>query len=238
MENTKEVVKEKVAETVDEVNVVEDSTVVEKIIIQEVPVVEVRERIIEREVPVEKVVEKIVEVEVEKIVEVPVEIIKEVAPKLDFKSAIEVAKSLALFNTELENIVKNAKNPFFKSSYLDLSAISNTVRPLLAKYGLSVIQHPIDNEEGKISVTTILLHSSGQYLEFPGIWAKPSKMGDIQQASATITYLKRISIAAILFVSGCDEDDDGEKAVGRGEETPKTTVSTPSARGSLRGSRL
>lgn len=194
------------------------------------------EKVIIKEVPVET----IVEVEVEKIVEVPVEVVKEVGSKVNFDNANEVAAALAEFNLEMENIAKNAKNPFFKSSYLDLSAISNTVRPLLAKHGLSVVQYPIDNEEGKISVNTVLLHKSGQKIEFPGIWVKPSKIGDVQLLGSIITYMKRYSIAAILFVSGCDEDDDGEKAVGRGEDTSSRTTTTPPAttRGSLRGSRL
>ena len=207
-----------------------ESTVTEKVIIKEVPVVEIREKIIEREVPVEKVITEKEVVEVE----VPVEVIKEVGRKVNFDNTSEVANALASFNLEMENIAKNAKNPFFKSSYLDLSAIANTVRPLLAKHGLSVIQYPIDDENGRISVNTVLLHKSGQKIEFPGIWVKPSKIGDVQVLGSIITYLKRYSIAAILFVAGCEEDDDGEKAVGRGE-TVQQAPQTPSRGTSLRG---
>ena len=202
----------------------QETQIIEKVVIKEVPVEIVKEKIIEREVPVEKV---IVETEViEK--EVPVEVVKQVGMKVNLDNAHEVASALANFNLEMENIAKNAKNPFFKSSYLDLSAIANTVRPLLAKHGLSVIQYPIDDENGRISVNTILLHKSGQRIEFPGIWVKPSKLGDVQVLGSIITYLKRYSVAAILFVAGCDEDDDGEKAVGRGENAPQSnTPATP-----------
>lgn len=221
--NKKEVIKETTNEN-------KESTVTEKVIIKEVPVVEIREKIIEREVPVEKVITEKEVVEVE----VPVEVIKEVGRKVNFDNTSEVANALASFNLEMENIAKNAKNPFFKSSYLDLSAIANTVRPLLAKHGLSVIQYPIDDENGRISVNTVLLHKSGQKIEFPGIWVKPSKIGDVQVLGSIITYLKRYSIAAILFVAGCEEDDDGEKAVGRGE-TVQQAPQTPSRGTSLRG---
>ena len=188
----------------------------------------------EKQVVVEKVITEKEVVEVE----VPVEIIKEVGTKVNFDNANEVAAALANFNLEMENIAKNAKNPFFKSSYLDLSAIANTVRPLLAKHGLSVIQYPIDDENGRISVNTVLLHKSGQKIEFPGIWVKPSKLGDVQVLGSIITYLKRYSIAAILFVAGCEEDDDGEKAVGRGESAPQATQQTSTRGASLRSSRL
>lgn len=225
MDNTNK--KEVIEETTNENK---ESTVTEKVIIKEVPVVEIREKIIEREVPVEKVITEKEVVEVE----VPVEVIKEVGRKVNFDNTSEVANALASFNLEMENIAKNAKNPFFKSSYLDLSAIANTVRPLLAKHGLSVIQYPIDDENGRISVNTVLLHKSGQKIEFPGIWVKPSKIGDVQVLGSIITYLKRYSIAAILFVAGCEEDDDGEKAVGRGE-TAQQAPQTPSRGTSLRG---
>ena len=223
-----------IEEVVDTETTNEEQVVVEKVIIKEVPVVEVREKIIEREVPVEKVITEKEVVEVE----VPVEIIKEVGTKVNFDNANEVAAALANFNLEMENIAKNATNPFFKSSYLDLSAIANTVRPLLAKHGLSVIQYPIDDENGRISVNTVLLHKSGQKIEFPGIWVKPSKLGDVQVLGSIITYLKRYSIAAILFVAGCEEDDDGEKAVGRGESVSQATQQTSSRGASLRSSRL
>lgn len=232
MDNKNE--KEIIEEVVDTETTNEEQAVVEKVIIKEVPVVEVREKIIEREVPVEKVITEKEVVEVE----VPVEIIKEVGTKVNFDNANEVAAALANFNLEMENIAKNAKNPFFKSSYLDLSAIANTVRPLLAKHGLSVIQYPIDDENGRISVNTVLLHKSGQKIEFPGIWVKPSKLGDVQVLGSIITYLKRYSIAAILFVAGCEEDDDGEKAVGRGESAPQATQQTSTRGASLRSSRL
>ena len=225
MDNTNK--KEVIEETTNENK---ESTVTEKVIIKEVPVVEIREKIIEREVPVEKVITEKEVVEVE----VPVEVIKEVGRKVNFDNTSEVANALASFNLEMENIAKNAKNPFFKSSYLDLSAIANTVRPLLAKHGLSVVQYPIDDENGRISVNTVLLHKSGQRIEFPGIWVKPSKLGDVQVLGSIITYLKRYSIAAILFVAGCEEDDDGEKAVGRGE-TVQQAPQTPSRGTSLRG---
>ena len=232
MDNKNE--KEIIEEVVDTETTNEEQVVVKKVIIKEVPVVEVREKIIEREVPVEKVITEKEVVEVE----VPVEVIKEVGTKVNFDNANEVAAALANFNLEMENIAKNAKNPFFKSSYLDLSAIANTVRPLLAKHGLSVIQYPIDDENGRISVNTVLLHKSGQKIEFPGIWVKPSKLGDVQVLGSIITYLKRYSIAAILFVAGCEEDDDGEKAVGRGESAPQATQQTSTRGASLRSSRL
>lgn len=168
-----------------------------------------------KEVPVEKIIEK----------EVEVEVIKEIGVNAKLDNANKVAEALVKFNSEMENIEKNAKNPFFKSSYLDLSAITNTVRPILAKHGLSMIQYPINDSEGRVSVNTVLLHESGERMEFPGIFVRPSKAGDPQIVGSIISYLKRYSASAILFISGKDEDDDGNAA-----SQPQTTQQTSAPR--------
>lgn len=188
---------------------------------------EIKPTVIERETKI------ITEVPVEKIVkeEVEVEVIREVAMRANMDNAVSVAEALANFNLEMDNITKNAQNPFFKSSYLDLSAITENVRPILAKNGLSVIQYPITDEEGKISVNTVILHKSGERMEFPGIFVKPSKSGDVQVMGSLISYLKRYSISAILFISGKNEDDDGEGAIARTPQAPKTTKTTAPVRG-------
>ncbi|MGL4801892.1 MAG: ERF family protein [Cetobacterium sp.] len=173
-----------------------------------------KERIIEKQVPVETVKEVIKEVEKE--------VIKELHGKVNFENVSEIFKSLVKFNAEMENISKSAENPFFGSSYLDLSAISNTVRPLLAKHGVSILQYPVQDSNDRIAVNTVLTHENGETLEFPGIFIKPSKIGDIQSLGSTITYLRRYEIGAILFVAGKDEDDDGESAMNRTEATTQT----------------
>jgi len=43
---------------------------------------------------------------------------------------------------EVENVVKDATNPFFKSKYASLENVIETVRPHLAKHGLSFSQFP------------------------------------------------------------------------------------------------
>jgi hypothetical protein len=63
-------------------------------------------------------------------------------------------------------------------------------------------------------MVTTLAHTSGQWMK-SYLPLNPSK-NDSQGMGAAITYLRRYSLSAIVGVV-CDEDDDGETAVGRGK---------------------
>lgn len=129
-----------------------------------------------------------------------------------------LAAALAKFQSEVENAVKNAQNPHFRNRYADLAEIINTVRPTLTKHGLSVVQLPGYNaEEGVVTVTTILLHSSGEWIS--GVAGAPAPKRDPQGVGSAITYLRRYALAALVGIA--QEDDDGEAAVRRGKRNPE-----------------
>ncbi len=120
----------------------------------------------------------------------------------------ELAAALAKAQGELKNAGKNSDNPYFKSKYADLAEILNTVREPLAKYGLAITQL-YDGMNGKdIAVTTMLMHSSGQYIANTGNY--PVSKQDIQGVGSAITYARRYSLAAMLGLA--QEDDDGNTA--------------------------
>ena len=171
-----------------------------------------KEKIIEREVPVEVIKEKIVEVE--KIVEI------EVPSRVKLEGKLEVIKALCGFNRNMENITKNKNNPFTKSKYLDLSAILEVIRPLLAAEGLSVSQYPINDKHGRIAINTMLIHECGEIVEYPGVFHKPEN-NTIHALASLETYLRRYQLTNILAIAG--KDDDGEGAMGK-VETPKPSI--------------
>ena len=74
-----------------------------------------------------------------------------------------IAKALANFQAEIKNPKQTATNPYFRSKYAPLAEILDGCRPVLAKHGISVIQSNGGNGEN-ITVTTLLLHSSGVLL--------------------------------------------------------------------------
>lgn len=127
------------------------------------------------------------------------------------ESIKNLAVALAKFQEEVKNPPKSADNPFYKSKYTTLDVIVDTVKPLLAKQGLSYIQSPGGDGE-KISITTLIMHTSGEWIETDPLVLKADK-ANAQGAGSAITYARRYALAAALGVAS-DEDDDGNVASG------------------------
>jgi len=128
------------------------------------------------------------------------------------ESIKEIATALSKAQSEFEAITKDAANPFFKSKYATLDAIIKTVKPTLAKNGLSVTQGNETTESG-IIVTTYLMHSSGEWVESE--LSMPVVKNDPQGYGSAITYGRRYAYSAILGVA-TEEDDDGNLATKNG----------------------
>lgn len=129
----------------------------------------------------------------------------------------ELAAALAKAQAELNNAKKSSNNPYFKSKYADLAEVLDTCREVLSKNGLSVIQPVGAVSEQTIEVTTVLMHSSGQWVKSKT--NMPMVKLDPQAAGSAITYARRYSLAAMVGIS--QADDDGEGAMGRGDAKPK-----------------
>jgi hypothetical protein len=121
------------------------------------------------------------------------------------QSIKELASALAKAQGEFTNPNKNAQNPHFKNWYADLAEVLNTIRPVLAKHGLSVLQCP-SIEGDRTEVETILMHESGEYISSK-ISCRTSKDGQAQGLGSDITYLRRYSLAGLGVAQ---EDLDGE----------------------------
>ena len=124
----------------------------------------------------------------------------------------ELAGALAKAQGEMQAAIKDSVNPFFKSKYADLGSVWDAARPVLSKNGLCVIQTTEMIGEKTVLVTT-LAHASGQWIK-SHLPLNPSK-NDSQGVGSAITYLRRYSLSALVGVV-CDDDDDGETAIGRG----------------------
>jgi hypothetical protein len=133
------------------------------------------------------------------------------------ESIKELSAALAKFQVEIKNPKTTAKNPQFSSKYAPLDVILETVRPVLGKLGLSIIQNTGGDLEN-ISISTMLLHSSGEWLESDSLKFKGEQMLkgggtklSVQGAGSCITYGRRYQVTAILGIAGND-DDDGNSA--------------------------
>jgi hypothetical protein len=123
----------------------------------------------------------------------------------------ELAAALAKAQAEYSVAGLNKANPFFKSKYADFQSVVAAARPALTKNGLAVVQSLLANDEGAHILKTVLVHSSGQYIE-SSMRINPVKP-DIQSISSYMTYAKRMSYASLVGVVTGEEDDDGEAAV-------------------------
>jgi len=137
----------------------------------------------------------------------------------------QIAPALVKAQAELSDPVKDAKNPHFKSRFVSLKGVLDSIRPVLHKHGIAIVQ-AIDFDGERPFVNTLLLHVSGQFIESrcPVVSAKPN---DPQAMGSAITYARRYAAAAICGVAPADEDDDGESAVVREEPAPKRSTVIP-----------
>src|SRR5699024_3517218 len=131
------------------------------------------------------------------------------------ESIVEISKALAKFQEEVKQPLKDADNPFFRSKYVPLENVVETISEYGPKNGLSFVQWPRNDENGRVGVATLLMHTSGEFIEFDPVYMKSDKE-TAQGAGALITYLKRYSLSAIYGITS-DQDDDGNESSGNQE---------------------
>lgn len=120
------------------------------------------------------------------------------------ESINELAGALSKAQSVMESALKDATNPFFKSKYADLSSVWNACKKPLTDNGLCIVQQ-LGGDVDQVTMTTILMHSSGQWIKSTAK-AIPAKK-DAQSIGSTATYLRRYGLSALVGI--CTEDDDG-----------------------------
>jgi len=107
---------------------------------------------------------------------------------------------------------KGAANPHFRSKFADLATVLEAVLPPLNEHGLALVQFP-GMAEDKVTLTTMITHSGGGWICSVAATATGRK-NDAQAVGSAITYLRRYCAQAALALPAVD--DDGEAAMGRG----------------------
>jgi hypothetical protein len=119
-----------------------------------------------------------------------------------------LAKALSAAQGEVEGAVKGRKNDHFRSKYADLAAVWDACREALTKHGLAVVQSPGPCADGRMEMTTMLAHASGEWMR--GTLTIPLGKADAHGYGSAVTYSRRFALAA--FVGVAPEDDDGNAA--------------------------
>tara|TARA_R110000751_G_scaffold56602_1_gene120605 strand:- start:351 stop:947 length:597 start_codon:yes stop_codon:yes gene_type:complete len=136
----------------------------------------------------------------------------------------EIAKALSLAQSEMSGATKQSTNPFYKSNYSDLASVMQAISLPFSAHGLCFVQGAEANEQ-RVSVTTRIIHTSGQWLE--ATTELPPTKADAQGWGSAITYAKRYGLQALCGVPSVD--DDGQEAVKRVAKPKATPINKKQA---------
>jgi hypothetical protein len=133
----------------------------------------------------------------------------------------KIAPALLKAQRSITFAVKDSKNPAFRSTYADLSAVIEACKPALNDAGIAFMQMISSSDAGTIALTTRLLHESGEWIESTATC--PLTKNDPQGYGSANTYLRRYSLAAAVGLY--QDDDDGNAATRRQPATITVPVS-------------
>jgi hypothetical protein len=128
----------------------------------------------------------------------------------------DLAEALCKAQSQMGGAVKDSANPFFKSSYADLTSVIKAIKQPFSDNGLSYTQFPV-HSEGGVGVSTRLMHVSGQWVESE--FVLPIVKQDPQAAGSAITYARRYALQSIAGIPTAD--DDAESSMLRSEKVKK-----------------
>jgi hypothetical protein len=138
----------------------------------------------------------------------------------------EITKALIKFQKLCPKITKSKSSMY--GMYADLASILETIRPALIECELVVTQMP----DGKHGLTTIVSHSSGQFIRgyyemepLPVVVDKTTKERAVtpQSLGSVITYQRRYALGAALGFAA-EEDTDARLKREKLAEKPKKSV--------------
>lgn len=129
-----------------------------------------------------------------------------------------LAAALAAAQAEMKPASKNATNPFLKNKYADLQSCFEACNSVLPKHKLAISQIVIPADAGHISVATMLMHESGEWISSVCTLPCPVPVSNngkpsvnaAQAAGSAITYARRYGLTAIVGLA--TDDDDGNAA--------------------------
>lgn len=113
-------------------------------------------------------------------------------------------KRLLEVQKQIGTLSKSAKNPFFKSQYLDLTTLIEHATPLLNAQGLVLLQ-PLSGD----TVTSAIMDGDTGEVIVSSSLTLPN-ISDPQKLGSAITYFRRYTLKSLLAIA--EVDDDGNLA--------------------------
>lgn len=136
-------------------------------------------------------------------------------------SIAAIAAALVKAQTQMSGARAAQTNPHFKSKYAGLEEVVEAVKKPFADNGIAFSQHPFSDEAGT-GVTTILMHSSGEWLQSD--YVLPMVKATPQGAGSSLTYARRYALAAVAGLPQKDDDANEAEAIAANESpAPRVT---------------
>lgn len=146
----------------------------------------------------------------------------------DRNAAKEFADAMARFQehcppirkTSTANVMSQRTGSSHSYKYAELDEIARTIRPLLAKEGLSY-RWDSTEEGGRLTCVCTVSHINGHTItaKFACGTDTPAAMSAQQKSAAALTYARRQSLIQALGLTTCDPDTDGRVPVAVASET-------------------
>jgi hypothetical protein len=137
-----------------------------------------------------------------------------------------LGKALAKAQTQLTNVKVDSQNPHFKSKYASLTAVNETVLPILSANGIAVLQGVSSPDVKCVGVSTTFIHGESGEWWTEELFLPPTKV-DPQGFGSAITYGRRYLLMAMAGVATDDDDANEASKPQQTQRQPQPPVITP-----------
>lgn len=149
------------------------------------------------------------------------------------ESVKELFGAISKFRAQVKQPAKTAKNPYFNAKYVTLEGVMQAVDAALPGTGLAYSQLAENGDNG-VSVSTLITHSSGEWMIVGPLTLNPTKRDPQGQGSA-ITYAKRYQLASAFGISSDIDDDGNAGTFGKDDRRQSGYQRQPARNSSSRG---
>jgi hypothetical protein len=124
-----------------------------------------------------------------------------------------LAKAQAELTNPEKSLVAIIRSPFPREAdrtfrYAPLSSGLDIVRKSLGRHEIATIQSTeIDKESGLLRLTTVLAHSSGEWISSEWPVCPMSDIASAQRMGAALTYARRYALFTLVGIAGEDDLD-------------------------------
>jgi hypothetical protein len=118
--------------------------------------------------------------------------------------------------SELGHVSKDATG--HHGTYATIGSVLDTVKPILHKHGLAVVQMCGDSDPGFVTVITMLVHESGEVAKDSGL--RMPAPNDPQKVGSALSYARRYGLMTMMGLAALDDDAQGASDAIRKENEP------------------